>query len=59
VLGGLGSVWGSLLGGMVVGITEEFGAAAIGPSYRDLVVFSLLVLVLVLRPNGLLGRRLS
>src|SRR5207253_797076 len=59
VLGGMGSVWGSFLGGAVVGIAEEFGAASVGPSYRDLVVFSLLVLVLVARPQGLLGRRLG
>jgi branched-chain amino acid transport system permease protein len=57
VLGGMGSIWGSFLGGAVVGIAEEFGAATVGPSYRDLVVFSLLVVVLVLRPQGLLGRR--
>ena len=57
VLGGVGSIWGSFLGGAVVGIAEEFGAATVGPSYRDLVVFSLLVLVLVARPQGLLGRR--
>jgi branched-chain amino acid transport system permease protein len=59
VLGGMGSIWGSFLGGAIVGIAEEFGAATVGPSYRDLVVFSLLVLVLVLRPQGLLGRRLG
>src|SRR5438132_761673 len=47
------------LGGAVVGFAEEMGAATIGPSYRDLVVFSLLVLVLVVRPQGLLGRRLG
>jgi branched-chain amino acid transport system permease protein len=59
VLGGMGSIWGSFLGGAVVGFAEEMGAATIGPSYRDLVVFSLLVLVLVVRPQGLLGRRLG
>ena len=59
VLGGMGSIWGSFLGGAVVGMAEEFGAATVGPSYRDLVVFSLLVLVLVVRPQGLLGRRLG
>jgi len=57
VLGGMGSIWGSFLGGALVGMAEEFGAATVGPSYRDLVVFSLLVLVLVARPQGLLGRR--
>jgi branched-chain amino acid transport system permease protein len=59
VLGGMGSIWGSFLGGAVVGMAEEFGAATVGPSFRDLVVFSLLVLVLVVRPQGLLGRRLE
>jgi branched-chain amino acid transport system permease protein len=56
VLGGMGSIWGSFVGGVAVGIAEEIGAATVGPSYRDLVVCSLLVLVLVARPRGLLGR---
>jgi branched-chain amino acid transport system permease protein len=55
VLGGMGSVWGSLVGGIVVGLAEEFGAAWVGPQYRDLIVFSLLVLILVVRPQGLFG----
>lgn len=59
VLGGMGSIWGSFVGGVIVGVAEEFGAATVGPAYRDLVVFSLLVLVLVVRPQGLLGKRLA
>jgi len=59
VLGGMGSVWGTLAGGIVVGIAEQLGATWFGPQYHDLVVFSLLVLVLVLRPQGLFGRRLG
>jgi branched-chain amino acid transport system permease protein len=59
VLGGMGSIWGTLAGGVVVGIAEQFGATWFGPQYHDLVVFSLLVIVLVLRPQGLFGRRLT
>ncbi len=59
VLGGMGSIWGSFFGGVIVGIAEEFGAVRIGPQYRDLVVFSLLVIILVVRPQGLLGRKLT
>jgi branched-chain amino acid transport system permease protein len=57
VLGGMGSVWGTLAGGMLVGLTQQFGADLFGPQYIDLVVFSLLVAVLVLRPQGLFGRQ--
>jgi len=59
VLGGMGSVWGTLAGGVVVGIAEQLGATWFGPQYHDLVVFSLLVIVLVLRPQGLFGRKLT
>jgi branched-chain amino acid transport system permease protein len=55
VLGGMGSVRGSFLGGVVVGVAQEFGAAWAGPQYRDLIVLSLLLLILVVRPQGLLG----
>jgi branched-chain amino acid transport system permease protein len=57
VLGGMGSLWGSFLGAVVVGIAEECGAAWVGPQYRDLIVFSLLLLILVVRPQGLLGTK--
>jgi branched-chain amino acid transport system permease protein len=56
VLGGMGSIAGTLAGGLVVGIAEEFAAAWFGPQYRDLIVFSLLVIILVLRPRGLFGK---
>jgi branched-chain amino acid transport system permease protein len=59
VLGGMGSVWGTLVGGIAVGIAEQLGATWFGPQYHDLVVFSLLVIVLVLRPQGLFGRRIT
>jgi branched-chain amino acid transport system permease protein len=59
VLGGMGSIWGTLAGGIAVGIAEQLGATWFGPQYHDLVVFSLLVIVLVVRPQGLFGRRIA
>ncbi len=56
VIGGLGSLPGTILGAMVVGIIETAGAATIGGEYRDLVVFGVLVLILIFRPNGLFAK---
>jgi branched-chain amino acid transport system permease protein len=53
VIGGLGSLPGTIYGGIIVGIVETFGAVMFGPQYRDLIVFGVLVLILILRPNGL------
>lgn len=55
VLGGMGSVWGTFLAGLIVGLGEEAGAALTAPEYRDLIVFSMLVLILIVRPRGLFG----
>ncbi len=57
VLGGLGSVTGSLIGALVVGYLETITAYMISPSIRTIPVLLLLVLVVYLRPQGLLGRR--
>jgi branched-chain amino acid transport system permease protein len=59
VLGGLGSLWGSFVGGILIGILEETIASQVGPQYRDLIVFSFLVLILVIRPQGLFGRKVA
>jgi branched-chain amino acid transport system permease protein len=59
VLGGMGSVIGTLLGGFVVALAQEYGALAFGPQYQDLVVFGLLVVILVIRPQGILGKKLT
>jgi len=56
VLGGIGSIPGAMLGGLVLGIAEAFGADIFGDQYKDVVAFSLLVLVLLFRPTGILGR---
>ncbi|MCY1422037.1 High-affinity branched-chain amino acid transport system permease protein LivH [compost metagenome] len=56
VLGGIGSIPGAMLGGLVLGVAEAFGADVFGDQYKDVVAFSLLVLVLLFRPTGILGR---
>jgi branched-chain amino acid transport system permease protein len=56
VLGGIGSIPGAMLGGLVLGVAEAFGADIFGDQYKDVVAFTLLVLVLLFRPTGILGR---
>jgi branched-chain amino acid transport system permease protein len=56
-LGGLGSAWAALLGGLVLGLAEVLGGSMMGVSYSNLISFGLLVVVLVIRPSGILGRR--
>ena len=58
VIGGMGSVWGTLAAAVLLGLVEELGAAWVGPEYRDVIMFALLVLILVLRPAGLFGKAL-
>ncbi|MEJ0070287.1 MAG: branched-chain amino acid ABC transporter permease [Pseudomonadota bacterium] len=57
VLGGLGSVSGVLVGGVVLGIVESFGALLFGAEYSLTLAFSLLVLLLIFRPTGLIGKK--
>jgi branched-chain amino acid transport system permease protein len=57
ILGGLGSTIGALVGGMVLGLVETVGTVFMPSSYQELLGFSVLVLVLVFRPQGLLGKR--
>lgn len=56
VLGGIGSIPGAMLGGVLLGLAETFAAAFISSQYKDIVAFSLLVLILLFRPTGLLGK---
>ncbi|HXN16282.1 MAG TPA: branched-chain amino acid ABC transporter permease LivH, partial [Usitatibacter sp.] len=56
VLGGMGSVWGTLIGAIVLGVAESFTATFFGPSWAPAVSFGLLLTTLAVRPSGLLGR---
>lgn len=56
VLGGIGSIPGAMLGGFILGLAESFTSAYLDTAYQDVVAFSLLVLVLLFRPTGILGK---
>ncbi|MDH3229918.1 MAG: branched-chain amino acid ABC transporter permease LivH [Alphaproteobacteria bacterium] len=56
VLGGIGSLPGAMLGGLLIGLIETFWSAYFTIEYKDVAAFSILVLVLIFRPSGLLGR---
>jgi branched-chain amino acid transport system permease protein len=59
VLGGIGNVRGALLGGLLLGLLEKYGATVFGGEWQDVFAFLVLVLVLLFRPNGLLGESLG
>ena len=54
---GLGTMLGAIVGGLVLGLAESFSATYIGPTYPNAISFGLLVLILIVRPTGILGRR--
>ncbi|GAB6086933.1 branched-chain amino acid ABC transporter permease [Alkaliphilus crotonatoxidans] len=57
VLGGIGVLHGAVIGGLIVGVSESLAAAFLGGTYRDAVSFIILIIVLVLRPHGLFGKK--
>jgi branched-chain amino acid transport system permease protein len=57
IVGGLGSMTGALLGGVLIGVSEALAGLLIAPSAKSMFSFGLLILVLLLRPQGLLGRK--
>jgi len=56
VIGGIGSIPGAMLGGLLLGLLEAMGTQFLGSAWKDVFAFSLLILILILRPNGLLGK---
>ncbi|MBN1141810.1 MAG: branched-chain amino acid ABC transporter permease, partial [Deltaproteobacteria bacterium] len=55
ILGGFGSFFGAIAGGLLLGLLETFSAAGLSSAYKDVIAFGLLLLVLFVRPSGLLG----
>jgi branched-chain amino acid transport system permease protein len=56
VLGGIGSIPGAVLGSVVLGLTESFATGYVSSDYEDVFAFSLLVLILIFKPSGILGK---
>jgi len=59
VLGGIGNLRGALLGGLVLGVAENWGGALVGSQWQDVVAFVLLIVILLFRPTGILGESLG
>lgn len=59
VLGGIGSIPGAMLGGLTLGVMEIMGVAYISSSFKDAIAFGILILVLIIRPQGILGQKIS
>jgi len=56
VVGGIGSIPGAMLGGLVIGLAESFVTGYLSSTFTNLIVFGLLIVVMLIRPSGLLGR---
>ena len=56
VLGGIGSIPGAVIGGLLIGLIETFWSAYFTIEYKDVAVFGILVIVLIFRPYGILGK---
>jgi branched-chain amino acid transport system permease protein len=56
VLGGIGNIPGAVLGGLVMGIAEVLVVGYVSPTYRDAIAFVLLIVILLVRPSGILGK---
>lgn len=56
ILGGVGSIPGAIIGGLILGVAENLGAAYISSGLKDAVAFSIMIIVLIIRPSGIFGK---
>ena len=56
MLGGIGNLYVAALGGLIIGLTETFVTGYISPTFRDAIAFAILILILLFKPSGILGR---
>jgi len=59
VLGGIGIIHGAVVGGLIVGVSEVIVSAFLSSTYRDGVIFVILLIVLLVKPSGLFGKRID
>jgi branched-chain amino acid transport system permease protein len=59
VLGGIGNIPGAMVGGLLLGVVESLGSAYFSTAWKDALAFFVLILVLIVRPTGLLGERVA
>ncbi len=57
VLGGIGNIPGAVLGGIIIGLVRSLGSAYVGEQWSEALIFGILIVILIFRPNGLLGAR--
>lgn len=59
IIGGIGNIPGAMLGGLLLGLVNAFGAGFISSAWQDAITFALLIIILLVRPSGLLGERIA
>jgi len=59
ILGGLGSFWGAVAGGILLGLLESFAATIMPSGYKDAIAFVVILLILFVKPAGLFGKRMA
>ena len=59
ILGGIGNIPGAMLGGLLLGVVETLAASYLSIGWKDAVAFFILIIILVVRPTGLLGERVA
>ena len=59
ILGGIGNIPGAMVGGILLGVIEAMGAAYLSFAWKDAIAFLVLILILIVRPTGLLGERVA